>query len=134
MKTILIVDHEFLSESIKDSLNRTGFAVLTVAKAKSALVIIRSGTPVDVVIMELLLPDMDGIEFLKAVKRDRPDLKVLVVTSNGTVESYLSAASLGVIDYLNKPVLSKELSHIVHTACGSNGHASRSRDAGNAEP
>lgn len=116
MKTVLIIDPDFAGNSLAGTLDRQGLKSFVVSEAKTALTIVRSGMPVDLVIMELMLPDMDGLDLLSTLRRDRPDLPVLVVTSRGSIESYLQAVNLGVIEYLNKPVLSQELSCIVRCA------------------
>ncbi len=115
MKTILIIDPEFACKSLAETLDRSGLRSFVVSEARTALTIIRSGMPVDMIIMELLLPDMDGLDLLSAIRREKPDLPVLIMTSRGSIESYLHAVNLGVIEYLNKPVVSQELSCIVHS-------------------
>ncbi|MDH4161861.1 MAG: response regulator [Nitrospirota bacterium] len=116
MKTVLIIDPEFSGSSLPSVLDRSGLRSFVVSEANTALTIVRSGMPVDLVIMELQLPDMDGLDLLTMLRRMSPGLPVLVVTSRGSIESYLQAINLGVIEYLNKPVLSKELSCIVRSA------------------
>lgn len=116
MKTILIVDPEFSSESLASVLNRSGIRSFVATEAGTALTLVRSGMPVDLVVMELLLPDMDGLDLLMHLKRERPDLPVLIATARGTIESYLHAVNLGVIEYLNKPLVSQDIFGIVQSA------------------
>ncbi len=113
MHTILIVDSECSGEQVASALGRRGFNALVVARADKALGIVRSDAAVDMVIMELQLPDMEGIDLLAELRRCRPGLPVLVVTARGSIESYLHAVSMGVIEYLSKPVTSRDLTHIV---------------------
>jgi len=115
MKTILIVDPESAGQSLGEAMNRHGFTTYVVSEAKDALAIVRNGLPVDLVIMELLLPDMDGLDFLNTMKLEMPALPILVATARGSIETYLQALGLGAIEYINKPVLSKELARIVST-------------------
>lgn len=129
MKTILIIDPEFAGNSLAGTLSRHGLKSFVVSEAGTALTILRSGMPVDLVIMELLLPDMDGLDLLATLRRERRDLPVLVVTSRGSIESYLQAVNLGVIEYLNKPVVSQELSCIVRSALDKQGPPGMSFDA-----
>jgi DNA-binding NtrC family response regulator len=129
MKTILIVDSECASDNIAEILCRRGFNAVVVPEAQRALNAIRSGAAVDMVIMELHLPDMEGLDLLSALKRDWPGLPVLIVTASGSIESYLHAVNLGVVEYLNKPVLSRELSHIVQNVLTRPGHPGMSVDA-----
>ncbi len=113
MKTILVVDPDFSGIGAADALDRQGFTTLAASEARTALTIVKSGMPVDLVISEVHLPDMDGIDFLNDLKRTIPGTPVLIVTSRGSIESYLHAVNLGVVEYLNKPVPTKDLSHIV---------------------
>jgi DNA-binding NtrC family response regulator len=129
MKTILIVDPEISGTSAADALDRHGFATLRASEAQTALTIIRSGMPVDLVITELQLPDMDGLDFLSSLRRGGSGLPVLVVTSRGSIESYLHAINLGVVEYLNKPVLTKDLSHIIRNVLDHQRHPCATLDA-----
>jgi DNA-binding NtrC family response regulator len=112
MKTILVVDPD--SAGVGELLNRSGFSSMVSTDAGSALAKVRSGMPLDLVITELRLPDMDGIDFLNIMRIARPGLPVLVLTASGSLESYLLALQLGVIDYVNKPIRDGELHHIVN--------------------
>jgi len=119
MKNILIID-PLHGETHLELLRRFGFAGVRLTEARSALEHIRRGRPVDLVITELELKDMDGIEFVADLRRSLPDLPVIVVTEQGSIESYLKAASLGVVEYLNKPVMKNELRRIVNLALDDN--------------
>jgi len=129
MNTVLIVDPECSSENLAAILARRGFTALVVGQGQKALDVIRSGAAVDMVVMELHLPDMEGLDLLAALRREWPGLPVLIVTAKGSIESYLHAVNLGVVEYLNKPVISRELSHIVQTALDRRGRRGISFDA-----
>lgn len=129
MKTILITDPDLSTAGAADVLDRHGLITLVVSEARTALTIVRSGTPIDLVITEIQLPDMDGLAFLNTLKHCRPELPVLVVTSSGSIESYLYAVNLGVVEYLNKPVLTKELSGLISRVLDHNARPGVSFDA-----
>jgi two-component system NtrC family response regulator len=117
MKTLLVVDDELENlRSLGEVLNRFGFKVIAKPDAQSALMIIREGTSVDLVITEYRMPGMDGLEFLVLLKRILPTVPVVMLTAYGAVESYLKSLSLGVFEYVNKPVKAKELGRIVKAA------------------
>jgi DNA-binding response OmpR family regulator len=73
---------------------------------------------VDLVISETTLPDMDGMDFLSRLRRTSPALPVIVVTARCSLEKYLQAVDLGVVEYLTKPLYLKEVLRIVRIALG----------------
>lgn len=117
MKTILVVDDESgSSNSVEEILQRRGFRGIVVASAREALALVRQHRSIDLIVTEMQIPDMDGLHFLTAVRAIAPGLPIIVVTSSGSIESYLHAVNLGVYEYLNKPVLPKELVRIASVA------------------
>ena len=117
MKTLLVVDDELENlRSLGEVLSRFGFKVITNPDAQSAITTIREGVAVDLVITEYRMQGMDGLEFLALLKRILPTVPVVMLTAYGAVESYLKSLSLGVFEYVNKPVKAKELGRIVKAA------------------
>jgi len=113
MKTILIVDADHAGNKLSEVLACQGYQSLVARDARAALAVLSCGGPVDLVVSETELPDMDGIDFLLRLKRTSPALPVIIVTTACSVERYLQAANLGVIEYLTKPLYMKEFSRIV---------------------
>jgi two-component system response regulator HydG len=116
MKTILLIDAEAESSGLVAILNRLGYKVIAVQDGPSALSITREGAPIDLVIMECRLAGMDGLELLASLKKLAPTLPSIILTAYGSIETYLKAYSLGVFEYLNKPVKKEELVRIVKAA------------------
>jgi two-component system NtrC family response regulator len=113
MKTILVVDDEknylvvlsaFLSEE--------GYESLTVNNAQDALEIVES-TDLDLVLTDMKMPSMDGIELLRRIKEKAPDLPVVMMTAYGTVEKAVEAMQLGAFNFIQKPFQNQTLKQIV---------------------
>jgi DNA-binding NtrC family response regulator len=123
MKTILLVDDELdILNSIGEILNRFGYHVIAKPDAREALTVVRQGMKVDLIITDYRMPGMDGLEFLHALRLENSAVPVIILTAYGAVESYLKSLSLGVFEYLNKPIKAKELGRIVQAALESAGH------------
>lgn len=101
--TIMLVDDEerFLSTT-KKLLARKGYEVETAASGAEALEILATRT-CHVVILDVKMPGMDGIETLKAIKRRFPLVEVIMLTGHATVESAVDGLKSGATDYLMKP-------------------------------
>jgi DNA-binding NtrC family response regulator len=117
MKTLLLVDDELENlKSLGEILSRFGYNVIAKPDAQSALAVVRDGTIVDLVITDYRMHGMDGLEFLIQLKQTLPSVPVIMLTAYGAVETYLKSLSLGVFEYVNKPIKAKELGRIVKAA------------------
>ncbi len=112
-KCILIVDDEENSRTgLSKILARSGYEVVTAGDGKEAL---DKVTEIDchLVITDMKMPNMGGIELLKQVKKLKPNIGVIMVTAYGEVDSYLEAMNLGAFEYLNKPLRVDELKRVI---------------------
>ena len=106
---ILAVDDEsIVLESFRKILVLAGFNVDTVETGKEALGLIRKHE-YDFVFTDLKMPEMDGLEVVKAVKHVRPDIDVVMITGYATIDSAVDAMKYGAMDYVQKPFTADEL-------------------------
>jgi len=117
-KTILLVDDEGAGrEKIAAILGRHGYAVVSLPDAASALALVQDRTPpIDLVITDYRMPNMDGFEFALELKRSMPGTPLILITAHTDIKSYLKALNVGVFEYLNKPIIAHELLRIVSEA------------------
>ena len=103
MENILIVDDNLSTiDALKQIINEKGFNTLVAANAEEGLTIFNKNN-VELIITDLKLPGIDGIEFLKKVKSIDRTIPVIVVTAFGSVEKAVQAVKLGAFDFLKKP-------------------------------
>ena len=120
MRTVLLLDDEpEILKSLGEILTRFGYDVIARSDARAALDLLKSGTNVDLVITDYRMPGMDGLEFLNALRHLDPRVPVIMLTAYGAVESYLKSISLGIFEYVNKPIKAKELGRVVKAALDS---------------
>ncbi|MFH1091313.1 MAG: response regulator [Pseudomonadota bacterium] len=103
---ILLVDDEApFVEAMERRLVKREYKVLTAYGGKEALDVLASkeGSGVDVVILDVKMPGMNGLETLVAIRRRQPLVEVIMLTGHATVESAIEGMKLGAYDYLMKP-------------------------------
>ncbi|MBW2192941.1 MAG: sigma-54-dependent Fis family transcriptional regulator [Deltaproteobacteria bacterium] len=102
--SILIVDDELsILKSLKGILSDEGFEVITAANGYEALKIIDGESP-DLVLLDIWMPGIDGMETLKEIKKDNPFIQVIMITGHGTIETAVRATKLGAFDFIEKPL------------------------------
>ena len=114
--SILIVDDE---ESVRDSLYNwfleDGFRVESAENAKKALTILESDR-FDIILADIKMPGMDGLEMLRRIKSLKPDAIVIVMTAFATVDTAVKALKDGAYDYVTKPFDPDDLTHLIRNA------------------
>ncbi|MCF6247558.1 MAG: sigma-54 dependent transcriptional regulator [Desulfobacula sp.] len=101
---VLIVDDEAtIIESLEGILSDDGFEVIHAFNGYEALKKIETQSP-DIVLLDIWMPGMDGIETLKEIKKIAPHLPVVMITGHGTIESAVDATKSGAYDFLEKPL------------------------------
>ncbi len=100
---ILVVDDEaIVRESLRDWLSDVGYEVLTAENGPQALEIIQKEEP-RIVIADLVMPGMDGLELLKMAKEISPSIEVIIITAYGSIPTAITAMREGAYDYIEKP-------------------------------
>jgi two-component system NtrC family response regulator len=112
---LVVEDDESLRRATQAQLERAGYEVSAAADAAEALAILQR-TPPSLVISDLNLPDMSGMDLLKKIHTDYPETMVVIVTAYGTIETAVEAIKCNAYDYLTKPVHPDELRALVGRA------------------
>lgn len=107
-KLLIIDDDTLVRQSIVTYLEDSGFEVVQVADGNSGLNAIQNNTP-DLVITDLRMPDLDGLQVLQQLHEQVPELPVIVISGAGVVSDVVSALRLGARDYLIKPIMDMEM-------------------------
>jgi DNA-binding NtrC family response regulator len=111
--SILIVDDdEVMQQTLSDVLKKKGYEVFSVSAGNGALSIIKKNI-IDVVLLDMRLPDVDGIEVLKRVKELDSEILVIMMTAYSDVQTAVSAMKSGAYHYINKPFELEELKLLI---------------------
>ena len=100
---LLVDDEEPFVETITKRLTKRNFAVIASYNGKEALTQLDQDQSIEVVVLDVKMPGMDGIETLREIKRHHPLVEVIMLTGHATVESAIEGMKLGAFDYLMKP-------------------------------
>ncbi len=104
MDSILVVDDDInLGNALSQELSEIGYATKYVDNADDALLFLESGNPVDLILLDLKMPDKDGFYVLKQIKEKNINVKVVVLTAYADVKSAIDSARLGASDFISKP-------------------------------
>ena len=103
MKTILLIDDDAsLLRVTEYNLSQAGFTVLAAASGHEGLELFRKKTP-DLVVTDVQLGDRDGLDLLKEIKEEQPDVPVIIITAFGSIELAVRAMHLGAFTFIAKP-------------------------------
>ncbi len=115
MRTVLVVDDEVgTRESIKMILKHD-YEIFLAKDAEEAFLQIKDRSP-DIILLDIILPDIDGLKVLEKIKRNDPDMIVIMITATKTIKTAVEAMKLGAYDYVTKPFDIDELRLIINRA------------------
>jgi EAL domain-containing protein (putative c-di-GMP-specific phosphodiesterase class I) len=115
-EVLVVDDDEAVRTTVSRVLTRAGFRVDAACNAEEALAIIDAGKRFDVIVTDLLMPGMHGIEFLRRVRRIDLDVPLIVLTGNPTLETAIAVVEYGGFRYLEKPISNEALCETVRSA------------------
>jgi DNA-binding NtrC family response regulator len=111
--SLLIVDDEKnIRLTLSQALEALKVGVDAAATGEEALAKLEE-KPFALILLDLKMPGMDGIEVLRRVRQARPDIKVIIITAYGTVESAVEAMKLGAVDFIQKPFAPNDIRELV---------------------
>ncbi|MCP3871834.1 MAG: response regulator [Desulfobacteraceae bacterium] len=114
-KVLLVDDEKDFLEIMSERMQARGIEVITSDSALEALNMIEKES-YDAIILDFMMPEMDGLETLKAIKEKRPELQIILLTGHATVEKGVEAMKLGAMDFVEKPADLEALSEKIKKA------------------
>lgn len=114
--TILVVDDEVcICQSLKAILSDEGYQVLVAGSGEEAIKVVEEEMP-QLVLLDIWLPGIDGLETLKAIKAAHPNVLVIMMSGHGTIETAVKATKLGAFDFIEKPLSLDKVIIIINNA------------------
>jgi len=114
-RVLIVEDDEIFLRPLQRSLEIAGYGIIVRASGEDAMEVLKH-EDVDCVLTDRRLPGMDGVELVRRLKVEHPDLAVIVMTAHGTIESAVESVRLGAADYLVKPFEVSELLIVIRHA------------------
>jgi UDP-3-O-[3-hydroxymyristoyl] N-acetylglucosamine deacetylase len=130
MKRILVVDdEEQIRASLRGVLSDEGFAVIEAGDGRRARELLAAGAP-DLVILDVWLPEIDGITLLEEIKSTHPNLPVIIICGHANIEAAVRATRLGAADFIEKPFSLEALLASIERALGQGDASAEKSSAG----
>lgn len=111
-KILIIDDEEHMCWALDRAMRQEGYQTEVAYQGRDGLKVIREEAP-SLVILDLRLPDMDGLEVLKEAREINPNLPIVMLTAHGTIETAIEAMKNGAVDYITKPFDLEELKLVI---------------------
>ena len=107
-KILIVDDEEIIVRLLSMSLRSDGYETITAFNGEQGLEKFKSESP-DIVVTDIKMPGMDGLELLKKIKEIDIETEVIIVTGHGDIDSTITALQYGASDFINKPVRDEAL-------------------------
>jgi two-component system NtrC family response regulator len=117
VSVLVIDDEQVICDACDLVLSEAGHSVTATATGEEGLAAIRRGT-YDIVLLDMKLPDMDGMEILRAAQEEKIEACIIVMTGYSSISNAVEAIKQGASDYLAKPFTDDELLDTIAKACG----------------
>ncbi len=114
-KILIVDDEQSICQSLRGILSDEGYHVLVAGSGEEAVKIVEEETP-QLVLLDVWLPGMDGLETLKAIKKIEPETLVIIMSGHGTIETAVKATKLGAFDFIEKPLSLDKIIILVNNA------------------
>jgi two-component system nitrogen regulation response regulator NtrX len=114
---LVIDDEESIRKSLTGALKDEGYRVSTASSGKEGIAAIRAERP-DVVLLDIWMPEMDGLEALKLIKAEWSDQLVIIMSGHGNIETAVKATKLGAFDFIEKPLSLERLLVLLQNVSG----------------
>ncbi len=111
-KILIVEDNEYVLGSIKLLLSKEGYDVTTATDGPAAIELFKK-RQYDLVIADIKMPQMDGMELLQRLKNESPDISVIMMTAFGSIKNAVEAMKMGACDYITKPISSEEIKLVI---------------------
>jgi DNA-binding NtrC family response regulator len=116
-RVLVVDDEQWFAEALVKRLTQRGFSVSCVSGGLQAIDVVHD-QDTDVVVLDVMLPDLNGRETLKRILDLRPEIKVIMLTAHGTIEDAVTDLRLGATNYLQKPCDIEVLVRAIEQAAG----------------
>ena len=112
MHILVLDDEKGFRDELKEYLDECKYKTFPASRPSEAFMILKKH-PIDIAILDIRLPEMDGLAVLKTMKKSFPDIEAIIISGHGDMESVIQALKLGAIDYFNKPFRLSDMLKII---------------------
>ena len=120
-RTVLVVDDEDgIRETVREILTDEGYRVIAASNGSEVLGLVEREKP-DVILLDIWMPEIDGIVLLRQIKRGHPEARIVMISGHGSIHTAVTATKLGAFDFIEKPLSLDGLLATVKRACAGAG-------------
>ena len=116
MRILIVDDEEVLRDVLETVLRREGFDVLLASSGEEALSVLDGADEIDLVILDIMLPGISGIDTLRSIRVSTPALPVIIITAFSSIDGAIEAMKHGAFHYIPKPFKNEEVVLTVNKA------------------